>query len=213
MAYIFMDESGCLGFNFNKPKTSNHFIITFLMTNNDKILDKIVNKTFRAIPPKKRRNHVGSLHCNKEDNKTRAKLFSLLKDKDVSVMVISLNKHKVYTKLQDEKTILYNYVTNMLLNRIAEKRLLPTKDKITLIASRRETNRFLNENFKNYLETQVSATHKILMDVVIKPATSDKGLQVVDFVSWAVFRKYEHNDDYFYNTIKNLIIEERGLFS
>ena len=30
MAYIFMDESGDLGFNFKKAKTSKNFIITFL---------------------------------------------------------------------------------------------------------------------------------------------------------------------------------------
>lgn len=40
-----------------------------------------------------------------------------------------------------------------------------------------------------------------------------KGLQVVDFLSWAIFRKYEHGDDYFYNMIKNLIVEESSLFS
>lgn len=213
MAYIFMDESGCLGFDFTKPKTSQNFIITFLLANNDKILDKVVNKTFRSIAPKKRRNHAGTLHCNKEDNKTRTKLFSFLKDKDVSVMVISLNKHKVYTRLQDEKTILYNYITNILLNRLASKKLLPLKDKITLVAFRRETNRFLNENFKHYLETQISNTHNVLLDVIVRPASAVKGLQVVDFLSWAIFRKYEHGDDYFYNMIKNLIIEESSLFS
>ncbi len=212
MAYIFMDESGCLGFDFSKPKTSQNFIITFLLVNNANILDKIVAKTFRSIPSKKRRSHAGTLHCNKEDNKTRTKLFSLLKDKDISVMVISLNKNRVYSKLQDEKTILYNYVTNILLDRVARKKLLPISDKITLIASRRETNRFLNENFKHYLETQNSKTRKILLNVIIKPASAEKGLQVVDFLSWAVFRKYEHQDDYFYNMIKNLIVEESALF-
>lgn len=212
MAYIFMDESGCLGFDFSKKKTSKHFIITFLLVNNRKILDKIVNKTFIAIPAKKRKTHPGSLHCNKEDNKTRAKLFSLIRDKDVSVMVIYLNKQKVYTKLQDEKSVLYNYVVNILLDRLARRNLLPIKDKIILIASQRETNRFLNENFKHYLETQISANHKILLDVLIKPASASKGLQVVDFISWAIFRKCEYGDDYFYNMIKNLIIEESSLF-
>lgn len=212
MAYIFMDESGCLGFDFSKSKTSQNFIITFLLVNNANILDKIVAKTFRAIPSKKRRSHAGTLHCNKEDNKTRTKLFSLLKDRDISVMVISLNKNRVYSKLQDEKTILYNYVTNILLDRVARRKLLPINDKITLIASRRETNRFLNENFKRYLETQNSKTRKILLDVIIKPASAEKGLQIVDFLSWAIFRKYEHQDDYFYNMIKDLIVEESSLF-
>jgi hypothetical protein len=66
-------------------------------------------------------------------------------------MSIYLNKEKVYIKLQNEKHVLYNYVTNILLDRIITKKLLKDNN-ITLIASRRETNKFLNENFKNYLE-------------------------------------------------------------
>lgn len=212
MAYIFMDESGCLGFDFEKKKTSKNFIITFLLTKNKNILDKIVSKTFQAIPPKKRKTHAGTLHCNKEDNKTRTKLFTLLQGKDIAVMIISLNKQRVYSRLQDEKTILYNYVTNILLDRIARKNLLPISEKINLIASRRETNRFLNDNFKYYLETQNTATRQILLDVTIKTPSSEKGLQVVDFISWAIFRKYEHKEDYFYNMIKDFIKEENSLF-
>jgi hypothetical protein len=66
-------------------------------------------------------------------------------------MTIYLNKRKVYTKLQDEKQVLYNYVTNILLDRIYSKRLVAGKNKTTIVASRRETNRYLNENFKTYL--------------------------------------------------------------
>lgn len=44
-------------------------------------------------------------------------------------MTILLNKRKVYTRLQDEKVVLYNYVTNILLDRIFTKRLLPDSDR------------------------------------------------------------------------------------
>ena len=37
-------------------------------------------------------------------------------------------------------------------------------------------------------------------------------LQAVDFVSWAIFRKYEYGDDSYYNLIKNKIVEENPLF-
>jgi hypothetical protein len=30
-----MDESGCLGFDFKKAKTSSNFVITFLMAKNE----------------------------------------------------------------------------------------------------------------------------------------------------------------------------------
>ena len=128
-------------------------------------------------------------------------------------MTIYLNKKKVYTKLKDEKQVLYNYVTNILLDRIYSKKVIPVKDKIELIASRRETNKFLNENFKNYLNNQVKNRHGIDARIQIKTPSEEKTLQAVDFVSWSIFRKYEYGNDSYYNIIKNKIVEERPLFS
>ena len=52
-------------------------------------------------------------------------LLNMLREHDdISVMVIRLNKKKVYTRLQDEKAVLYNYITNTLLDRIITKNLL-----------------------------------------------------------------------------------------
>ncbi|MCA6069927.1 MAG: DUF3800 domain-containing protein [Endomicrobium sp.] len=212
MAYIFMDESGCLGFDFTKSKTSKNFVVTFLMAKNDNIVNKVVSKTFKSIPKSKRLTHHGILHCSKEDNKTKIKLLTELKDKDISVMSIILSKKKVFTRLQDEKTILYNYVTNILLDRIINKKILPLDEVVKFMASRRETNKFLNTNFKNYLETEALSNHKLKIEVGIKPPHSVKGLQAVDFVSWALFRKYEYGENFYYNIIKNMIVEESSLF-
>jgi hypothetical protein len=54
------------------------------------------------------------LHAYKEEAATKKRLPSLLAGKDCSIMTILLNKRKVYTNLQDEKPVLYNYVTNIL---------------------------------------------------------------------------------------------------
>lgn len=40
----------------------------------------------------------------------------------------------------------------------------------------------------------------------------EKGLQAVDFISWAIFRKYEKGDFEFYELIKDKIINESLLF-
>ena len=128
-------------------------------------------------------------------------------------MTIYLNKNKVYTRLQDEKQVLYNYVTNILLDRVYTKRIIPIRMKnIELIASRRETNKFLNENFKSYLNNQAKNRHSVDIKVQIKTPSEEKTLQAVDFVSWAIFRKYEYADDTFYNIIKNRMVEENPLF-
>lgn len=127
-------------------------------------------------------------------------------------MTIYLNKRRVYTKLQNEKQVLYNYVANILLDRVYSKKIIPVESDVKLVASRRETNKFLNENFKDYLNSQVEKRHKIKMEVLIKSPHEEKSLQAVDFMSWAVFRKYEYGDDSYYNTIKKRIVEENPLF-
>lgn len=212
MAYIFLDESGDLGFNFNKKGTTNFFIVTFLFIDGSKSsVEKIVKKTHAELS-KNIKRRVGILHAVNEKPITRQRLLRRLSGKNCTAMAIYLNKRKVFTKLQDEKQVLYNYVTNILLDRIYTRRVINTDKDIELIASRRETNKFLNENFKDYLHNKVRYKHGKVIRVGIKTPSEEKSLQAVDFVSWAIFRKYEKRDDSYYNIIKDKIIEESPLF-
>ncbi|MCD6283734.1 DUF3800 domain-containing protein [bacterium] len=211
MGYIFLDESGDLGFNFKKKKTSKVFTITCLFVENKRSIEKIIRKTHSELK-KKYKRRFGILHAVKEKPITRQRLLKRLSEKDCAIMTIYLNKKRVYTKLQNEKQVLYNYVANILLDRIYTKKLLPLSKTILLIASRRETNKFINQNFKNYLNNQIVNRHKVNVRVVIKTPYEEKSLQAADFTSWAIFRKYEYGDDSYYNLIKNKIIEENPLF-
>lgn len=213
MSYIFLDESGDLGFDFTKKKTSKFFVITFLFAKDKRVVERMVKKVFKGFSKLEVKNHHGVLHAYKEAPRTRQKLLNMVRKNNTSnVIVIYLNKRKVYSKLQDEKQILYNYVTNILLDRVCTKKLIPIDEKISLVASRRETNKFLNQNFTAYLKTKVRNNHKLDIDVEIKSPTQEKSLQVVDMLSWSVFRKYEHGDESYYNIIKPDIIEENSLF-
>ncbi|MBM4140301.1 MAG: DUF3800 domain-containing protein [Nitrospira sp.] len=210
MAFILIDESGNLGFEFNKKGTSSYFLITFLFTTNKRAIEKCVKKVHAGL--RKKYKKVGILHAYREEPVTRKRLLSLLAAKDCRIMTILLNKRKVYTKLQDEKPVLYNYVTNILLDRIFSKRLLQIDNPIEIIASRKETNKFLNQNFKTYLQSQMTETHDIDVSISIKTPAEEKALQAVDFISWAIFRKHEYRDATYYNIIRKNIIEENPLF-
>ena len=152
------------------------------------------------------------MHAYKEAPITRQRLLKDLAKTDCGILLVILNKKKVFTKLQDEKSVLYNYVTNILLERLMNKKPIPIDKPITLIAAQRETNKFLNENFKSYLSKQINNNHKISLKVEIATPAEEKSLQVVDFASWAIFRKYEFGDDSYYNLVKVRIIEEAPLF-
>lgn len=209
MAYILLDESGDLGFSFDRGSTK-FFVVTLIFTEQKKKLQRIAKKIFRSLRKKDKKR--GSLHAYHEDPATRQRLLRELQETDCKVFVIILNKQRVYTKLKDQKAVLYNFVTNILLDRLFTKKPFNMPEEVTLLASKRETNVFINENFKSYLATQVSGNHKIKIAVDIARHDQDGSLQVTDFVSWAIFRKVEHGDDSYYNMIKHLIVEESPLF-
>ena len=211
MSYIFLDESGGLGFDFTKSRTSKYFVITCLFIEEKKPIEKLVSKTHTNLR-KIHKKHGGVLHAHEETPMTRFRLLRQLASKNCKIMIIYLNKKKVYTNLRGEKNVLYNYVTNILLDRIYSKKLIPSSLQITLIASRKETNKFLNENFKTYLSQNVNNKHKSKLEVLIKTPYEEKTLQAVDFVSWSIFRRYEYGDESYYETIKQLISEENPLF-
>src|SRR3989344_4085279 len=211
MAYIFLDESGDLGFDFTKSRTSKFFIITVLFANNKRPVEKVVKDIHRGLR-KKYRMKSGVLHPAREEEITNSRFCKRLSVKAIKLMTICLNKSRVHTRLQDEKSVLYNYVANILLDRIMSRKLIEIKSTIELIASRRETNKFLNENFKNYLNQQIRSNHKVNLEVKIKTPHEEKSLQAVDVASWAIFRKYEYGDSKFYDLLKPIILEESPLF-
>lgn len=212
MAYIFLDESGDLGFDFSKAKTSKYFVITFLFVKSKKPIEKIVKRVFQKFNKADRKHHPGVLHCFKEMDSTRHDVLNKLKYQDISVVSIHLNKKKVYTKLQDEKHVLYNYVANILLDRIYNRGLIPINQPIYLIASQRETNKFLNANFKTYITRKVQTTYRLPISIEIKKPKQEKCLQIVDFVCWAIYQKHEYEKAGYYDIIKDKVVEDNPLF-
>jgi hypothetical protein len=73
-------------------------------------------------------------------------------------------------------------------------------------------NEFIRNNFEKYLKDNFTKRGSKKFNIKIKPSHTEKCLQAVDFVSWAIFRKYEKNDYEYYEIIKNNIIGENILF-
>lgn len=210
MAYIFMDESGDLWFDDQK-NNSNYFLVTFVFCRDTKPLHKTIKTMISWLSKKGVKLSSWVLHATKEKPTTRVKLLRLCASHDIAIMTICLNKSKVYTRLHNEKHILYNYIVNILLWSIITKKLIPLDNPIQFIASRRETNKILNENFLSYLHDQ-SHKQKAPIQFSIKTPSEEKCLQVTDFLSRALYQKHERNNEEYYEIIKSLVVEEKWLF-
>jgi len=96
--YIFLDESGDLGFDPTK-ENSKFFIVTILFTKDKKSLEKVVKKVHSGLRKNIKRIGGGVLHSVKEKPSTRKRILKLALSKECEVMTIYLNKSKVYTNL------------------------------------------------------------------------------------------------------------------
>ncbi len=209
MAYIYMDESGDLGFDMTKNRTSKFFVITFLITKDEKIPNVIIKKFFQWLKGKKIKIKSWIFHSFRESPESISKLLTSTIQKDVKIMSLILDKKKVYTNFQDQKHMLYNRVVNVLIDSLITYNLFSDNEKVIFIASCRETNRTLNENFLEYLKNRHKDQPNI--EFVIKPP-QEKWLQIADALCFAVYQKYEHKNDKYYNIIEKKMLIEKMLF-
>lgn len=206
MKLLFQDESGDLGFDFSKAGTSRIFVIALLVM--DEVTkrsgDKVVKNVFRRYAdPKSHRE--GILHAYKEKPRVRTELLQRIAEKDIRVYAIVLDKRDVKEKqLRDKPDKLYNWMTKTLLKYMCICNVLDGDGNL-LIASRRETNRLLNDDFHRYVQEQISKMTAGNFDVKIACPHEEKCLQVVDCICWSIYRAREHGDDSYEKLIETRI--------
>lgn len=90
MAYIFLDESGDLGF---KKTSSKWFIFTIAIVSHPRLLERVVKKVWRSL--KKKHKALGELHAVHEKDITRKRMLKALSElPDLKIICIILNKKK-----------------------------------------------------------------------------------------------------------------------
>ena len=124
------------------------------------------------------------------------------------IFVIILEKSKVYEYLKNKKAKLYNYISNLILNECSLD-----NSHVSLVVDKSKTNRSLREDFDNYIRENLNQKNHDC-ELIIKHENSQKEacLQVLDFVSWAIFRNYEYKDSHFMDIIKDKIVIKKEVF-
>ena len=211
MAYIYMDESGDLGFN-DYELNSKFFIITFLIANNEKEISNVMKNLYKWMEGKKvRRKKSAFFHANQEWKASVKRALDLASRRDIKVISLVLQKDIISRKDKENIHSLYNKAVWYLLEQCERRNYLTYKDKHYFIASRKETKRQLNENFISYL----ASSHSDLLDIdiIIDNPSQVKWLELVDPISFAIYQKYEYWDLELYSVIKNKIILELQNFN
>ncbi len=202
MKYIFLDESGELGFSFNKG-SSKFFTITLLVCGikEEQELQRVIKKVRERILKKKLKQSP-EIKWNNSNEDIKKNVFQRLEKINFEIFTIILDKSKVYDYLKEKKHKLYNYLSQLI---IAE---CSTEDKFEIIVDRSKNKRSLRDDFNNYIRNHLINKCSNL-EIKHEDSKSNGGLQVLDFISGAIFNKYEFNNLDYYNKITEKITTEK----
>ena len=206
MRCIFLDESGDLGFS---ERFSKFFIITLLLCDEDTIIDlRRIIKKIRTKRLKKKMKIIGELKGNNSDDFIREKVLKDASSNSIEIYSIVLDKSKVFDYLKNKKHKLYNYTANLILNECSVN-----SGKVKIIADRRSGRKFLTWDFDQYIKNMMKERSKeCSIEIKHEDSKNEGALQVLDFICWAIYRKYEYHETYFYDIIKEKIVTEKLMF-
>jgi len=211
--YLYLDESGDLGFDFDNKKASRFFVITLLVVPNSKSVKTINNAVIRTLA--KKLNH----------KKGNRRIISELKGNAISLEIKKyflayLNKHaptlSLYSIVLDKHFLLkrthnpikdrvYNHMTHQLLEKIN----FPLAGHVNLIVDRSKDTLGVKE-FNDYLYSNLSLSLNLETKLYISHDSSlnHKCIQAVDVFCYGIARKYELEDKSWYDLFKDKIVIE-----
>ena len=213
MKYIFVDEAGNLDFSQNGTK---YFLFTFLVkTRPFELENKISKLKFDLVEWSIKNNkHIDLeyFHATEDNSHIRRKMFELiteLKDLKINVYTYILEKNKVFPEKRADKDNFYinnlEYATKNILSHI-DNDFAIFIDRLPIKHNKTKLIKGLKKGIGAYLKEK-NKLYKY--GIFHHSSASNAYLQVVDYINWAIFRKYERNDFEYYNMIKKYIkIEE-----
>ncbi len=214
--YIFVDEAGDMDFSSNGSK---HYMFNFLVKRRPFNLHEYISNYRYSLlernldPLNNIRLDIEYFHAHKDNKYIKNELFNIIStfDKD-SVQAYSyiLEKPKVEPNKRKEKERFYidnlNYSIQRLLDRLKiDKNFIIITDRLPVQKNKNKQVGALKKGIKEYLRNN----NLILRyDIFHHSSASSANLQIVDYISWAIFRKYEHHKDSYYQRIKSYILDE-----
>ena len=195
MHYAFIDETGNIIFS-----SENHFlIVAALGTNNRNSISRIIRNTQKKFGASL---SSGELKAKKESAFLIRHVLTLLSKEPIQIFTVVVDKKILNLPLKDPEEI-YRWTISRLISMVVKK-----YPKVEIVLDRRYTNEHLRLLLEISIREEISNIPRQIVIIRQEDSTSIKELQAVDFIAWALYQKYEHNDVSFYEMISSLIIEE-----
>ena len=209
--YIFLDESGDLGFNFDNSKTTKFFAITLLVCETREALyiaRKAIQQTLNRKLNHGKKRQKQEVKGNSTTLAIKQHFYKKLAERsDIKIHSIILNKKRLLTQIDhiDQHRIYVKMSYSVLKN----VNIKSDTSFVHIIADRCKRGieaKDFSHTLRSDVEKLLPLTSSVKMEQI--PSKKDFGLQAVDLFSYGVFCKHEFNDVAWYEIFEDKISSE-----
>ncbi len=210
---IYLDESGDLGFNFSKPKTSRKFVITLLVCDGADSAEgfrKAARRTLKNKLNHKKRNSrvIPELKGTGTTLTIKQYFYRQVPANGWRIYTVALNKVRVEENLQTKygKKKLYNFLARFIIEQVDLNNAAPA---VTLVMDRCKNKEEIKD-FNGYVANQLESLLplNVPLNIYHESSQENAGLQAVDLFCWGIYRKYEALDLEWYQLYQGNIVFE-----
>lgn len=221
---IFQDESGCLGF---EAGSSRFYTVVLLCTEDSKRIGNVIRKfkgrLIKSGWPKDieiKAHHLITADRNREvPNKYLYKespevpVYDILRRLvacNIEIDAIVVLKARIARNL---RTLPHGMLHNYYSGRVLVDRIV-SYDAVHLYVDQTSKQTHDQHHFDGYIKTRALLTkgHNFPFQIVHGDSNVIAGISAADFISWALFRKYEYDDNRFFELIKHKIQNLKGFY-
>lgn len=205
--YIYLDESGDLGFS---ESSSKYFVIAFVRLNKPEGLKRCVKRV------KQKYNIPTDVELKGYETQLKIKKELLIKFSrlpDLEIYSITAQKENIKERLRTDTNIFYNYMTGLSL---IEKVLEESRDsEVVINIDRRIISITSGFNLEEYIKYKIWYENgRIDLNLKIHYIDSHNSLAIqgIDIITNAIFKRYEWGNEELFNLIRNKVKMDKKLF-
>ncbi len=206
--YVFGDEAGDLVFRPPSVGISRYFIIGTLTLD-----DCSIGSELLALRRELAWNglHLDGFHATSDKQRVRERVYDLLSEWDLRFDATILDKGKAYPSTYEDPLYFYKLAWYLHFKYVAGE-IADARDELLVVASSLQIKRKINSTkaaiHKAVSEVVNQVSPTVICHCAFTPAKADPCLQLADYMTWAVQRKYEVKDLRAYELIEHQIGSE-----
>ena len=206
--YIYADESGNFDFSRNTGAT-RYFLLTTVAINDHSVESELLELrrelAWEGVEIRR------GFHANNDLRRVRSEVFDILQGHDFRIDATIFEKRKAEPRTRHREADFYGFAWYHHLKHVVHETHI-NADEMLITAASIGTSEMRNSLRSAVRSVNAEECPETIVGATMWAAASAPCLQVADYCSWAIFRKWERSDRRSYGLIQDKIATEYDLF-